>query len=108
MRVYCYISDTLEILINILLNGKQAVYNVGGESYTSIANLAKTIGDILNVPVIFPENNNMVSGSPDVLLLDLTKIKEEFGKNNYIDLVTGLEKTIEWQKELYMIEGLLK
>ena len=41
MRVYCYISDTLEILINILLNGKQAVYNVGGESYTSIANLAE-------------------------------------------------------------------
>ena len=101
MRTYCYIADALELLIKILFYGKQAVYNVGGHSYTSIAELAKMIGNILDVPVIFPPNEIQVAGSPEILQLDLNRVETEFGKTVYVELKEGLKRTIVWQHELY-------
>lgn len=101
MRTYCYVADALELLIKILCWGTQAVYNVGGHSYTSIAELAKIIGEIANVPVIAPSNENKVVGSPEILQLDLSRVETEFGKTKYTELEEGLKRTISWQRELY-------
>ena len=35
IRNYLYITDSMEILLNIVLNGKEIVYNVGGDSEPS-------------------------------------------------------------------------
>jgi UDP-glucuronate decarboxylase len=102
MRTYCYVVDALELLIKILFYGKQAVYNVGGHSYTSIAELAKMIGNILDVPVIFPPDEIQVAGSPKILQLDLNRVETEFGKTKYVGLEGGLRATIEWQRALYV------
>jgi nucleoside-diphosphate-sugar epimerase len=104
MRTYCYVADALELLIKILFYGKQAVYNVGGHTYTSIAELAKMIGEIINVPVIFPSNEIQVAGSPEILQLDLSRVETEFGKTEYVELKEGLKRTIAWQRELYCRE----
>jgi len=104
MRTYCYVADALELLIKILFFGKQAIYNVGGTAYTSIAELAKMIGEIMNVPVIFPSNEIKVAGSPEILQLDLRRVETEFGKMEYVELEEGLKRTISWQEELYCRE----
>lgn len=101
MRTYCYVADALELLLKILFYGKQAVYNVGGNAYTSIAELAKMIGIITNVPVVFPSNEIQMAGAPDILQLDLRRVETEFGKTEYLEIKKGLTKTIEWQRELY-------
>jgi nucleoside-diphosphate-sugar epimerase len=77
---------------------------VGGHSYTSIAELAKMIGNILDVPVIFPPNEIQVAGSPKILQLDLRRVETEFGKTEYVELKEGLKRTISWQRELYCRE----
>ncbi len=101
-RTYCYVADAVEIIWRILLDGKDAIYNVGGISRTTIAELARLIGDYLNVPVHFPNNTNTtLSGAPNDVYLDLDKIKSEFNKVEFVPLNIGLEKTIEWQKLLY-------
>lgn len=74
---------------------------MGGHSYTSIAELAKMIGEITNVPVIFPSNEIQVTGSPEILQLDLRRVETEFGKTDYVELEEGLKRTISWQRELY-------
>jgi len=104
MRTYCYVADALELLIKILCYGKQAVYNVGGHSFTSIAELAKMIGEITHVPVVFPSNEVQVAGSPEILQLDLGRVETEFGKTEYVGLAEGLKKTVSWQRELYAKE----
>ncbi len=104
MRTYCYVADALELLIKILCYGKQAVYNVGGHSYTSIAELAKMIGEITHVPVVFPSNEIQVAGSPEMLQLDLRRTETEFGKAEYVELEEGLRRTLGWQRELYCKE----
>ena len=104
-RTYCYISDAIEILWNILLFGKESAYNVGGFSSITIADLARKIGKHLNVPVIFPKiSSDKISGAPIDVSLDMTKAKKEFGKTEYVSFDKGLETTIEWQRELYKIK----
>jgi nucleoside-diphosphate-sugar epimerase len=103
-RTYCYIDDAIKILWDILLKGKEPIYNVGGFSETTILNLANLIGEIVGVPVIVPKENKKLAGSPERVVVDMNKVLNEFGydKNNFISLVDGLRKTIQWQKkELY-------
>jgi len=103
-RTYCYISDAIEILWNILLFGKEPVYNVGGISSITIADLARKIGKHLNVPAVFPKiSSDKISGAPVDVSLDMTKVKNEFGKTKYVSFDEGLARTIKWQKELYKI-----
>lgn len=101
IRTICYVSDALEMIIKIACYGKQAVYNVGGHTYTSIAELAGSIAKIIGVPVVLPPNEAQVAGASKVAQLDLNRGEAEFGKTEYIDLEAGLERTISWQRELY-------
>jgi nucleoside-diphosphate-sugar epimerase len=104
-RTYCYISDAIEIMWNVLLFGKDPIYNVGGNSRTTIGELAHKTGSYLKVPVIFPADIKDMSGAPDDVYLDMTKVRLEFGKNEYVSLDEGLANTIEWQKALYGISS---
>jgi nucleoside-diphosphate-sugar epimerase len=98
IRTYCYVADAVEIMFNILLFGKQPIYNVAGKSKTSIYNLAKTIGDIVNVPVYLPESLQAVPGAPKEVQVDTSRAETEFNKSNYISLEDGLLRTISWYK----------
>lgn len=101
-RTFCYVSDAIEILWHILLFGKEPIYNVGGFSSITVADLARTIGKYLDVPVIFPETSaEGLSGAPVDVSLDMTKTEKEFGKTEYVPLEEGLNITIQWQKKLY-------
>lgn len=96
VRTYCYIADAIEIMWNVLINGTQDVYNLGGNSQTTIAGLAQKIGKIMNVPVIFPNTKTGVSGAPADVKLDMARVKNEFGKSDYISLDDGLKRTVDW------------
>ncbi len=101
-RTYCYVADAVEILWHILLKGNDAIYNVGGMSKTTIAELANKIGEYTGVPVVFPEDSKKtLTGAPDDVCLNMEKAKNEFGKSEYVSLDEGLKNTIEWQKVLY-------
>ena len=101
IRTYCYISDAFEVMVRILAEGSQSVYNVGGVSVVSIANLAKEIGGLTQSEVIFPKENQYIQGAPRVLNLDLTRSEVEFNKVHYLGLTEGLKRTIAWQRQLY-------
>jgi len=104
-RTYCYIRDAVEIIWQILLNGKEPIYNVGGFSRTTIANLAQKIAQNLKIRVITPKTIATIKGAPDDVRLNMSKVAKEFKKNqkDFISLDEGLKKTIEWQRELYKI-----
>lgn len=101
-RTYCYVSDAIEIMWNILFRGLEAIYNVGGCSNGTIQELAQKIGDYLKVPVTYPAGVlEGLIGAPEDVFLDMSKAEHEFNKKEYISLTEGLKKTIEWQKLLY-------
>ena len=105
MRTYCYVADAVEILWQILLHGTESLYNVGGKSRVTIAELARQIGAYVNVPVRFPEQSQELQGAPSDVFLDMTRVQTEFNKVAYISLQDGLSRTIAWQKILYGLES---
>lgn len=102
LRTYCYISDAIIMLWNILLYGKDPIYNVGGDSRTNIGSLAKMIGKILNVPVLLPNALvDKLSSASDDVQVSMVKYKTEFGVKKLVGLKEGLIRTIRYQKGLY-------
>ncbi len=104
MRTYCYIDDAVGMLLNILFKGTKPVYNVGGISRTSIRDLAISISKITKCVVSIPTNDTgqALIDAPDDVQLAMWNTLEEFPKA-FVDLETGLKRTIEYQKQLYGI-----
>lgn len=94
VRTYCYVEDAAELLLKILFFGKDVVYNVGGFSTVTIAELAQEIGKIMNAKVIIPKADNSLQGAPENVCLDMTHTISEFDQH-FTPLSVGLKKTIK-------------
>ncbi len=95
-RTFCYVADALEMMWFILLNGRESLYNVGGNELISVKHLAALIGRIMNVPVSFPLVEEGMGGAPRDNRLDLTRYSREHRKTTFVGLDAGLHTTIEW------------
>jgi len=102
IRNYLYITNSVEILINILYNGKHDVYNVGGDTEEiTILQLAKKIGKILNVDVVTPQEGTTsehIASAPSRVALDMSRYRKESDsyQKNIIFLDQGLKKLVKW------------
>ena len=103
LRTLCYITDAIEMIWNILLHGKQFVYNVGGVDTLSILELSQKIGYILNKEIKLPKDNNGLIGNPKLVNLSLNRYFNEFGKKQFVSLNEGLLNTINWQKNIQLL-----
>lgn len=101
-RTYCYVEDAAEMMLDLLFEGKDVVYNVGGMSETSIRDLAETIAYMTDATVVLGDKE--LEGSPDSVQLDMTKTLNEFPRP-FFSMYDGLTRTIEYQKELYGINN---
>jgi len=105
IRTCCYISDATEMLWNILLHGKETVYNVSGIHKISILEMANKIAKILNSKVLCPKNNQgSLSGNPKLVNLSIDRYISEFNKSEFVSVDYGIEKTVEWIKSFYKEE----
>jgi len=98
-RTYGYVADAAHWILDLLLFGKQEVYNVGGISKVTIKGLANRIGCLTDAAVECPEHNQSVIGAPAGVEMDLTKFQTELGYRKFTSLEEGLRKTIAWQKQ---------
>lgn len=99
-RTFCYMTDGMEMLFNVLLYGTQKVYNMSGKSSLSIFELAEKIGEIAHVSVIVPEDDSGgVAGTPEDLQLCMDLIESEFPKSEWVGMDEGLTQTIQWSRE---------
>jgi UDP-glucuronate decarboxylase len=95
---YAYVADVAKMLWQVVLNGTQAVYNVGGVCSLPVVDLALQIGSLIGAGVFVPANR-LVSASQ--AQMNLARYYEEFGKPEYTAWKDGLQATIEYQKGLY-------
>ena len=105
-RTWCYIADCTLMLYNLLLHGKDFVYNVGGTELISIRQIAELIGKLTDSKVTIPEEENkkeFIKGAPTKVQVDITKITQEFNLMNFTTFKQGLINTIEWNKKEVLI-----
>jgi nucleoside-diphosphate-sugar epimerase len=98
MRTYVYVQDACEMTLDILFKGKDVVYNVGGFSEISIADLAHNIALMTGAKVTLGDKS--LIGSPENVKLDMSKTLKEFPRD-FVTLTDGLFNTIKYQKTLY-------
>lgn len=94
LRTYCYVDDAVDMMLKILFYGKDVVYNVGGFSTITIANLALEIGRIMKATVTIPEEDQGLKDAPQDVKLDMTKTLTEF-EQNFTPLDRGLKIIIK-------------
>ena len=121
-RVFLYVSDAVEMLLNLLTSAEGPVYNIGGPAVcnasqgynlngeTAILTLARKIGEIIKVPVKIPGDtrqpgvsriaNGGVPGAPMHVGLDIGRYLREMGDKPFVQLDEGLRHTIAWHRAL--------
>jgi nucleoside-diphosphate-sugar epimerase len=97
-RTYVYVDDAAEMMLDVLFEGKEAVYNVGGFSETTILDLAHTIAAMTGADVVI--GDKPLEGAPENVRLDMTKTLTEFPRD-LMTLTDGLFNTIAYQRKLY-------
>lgn len=100
LRQLSFITDTIEMILNVMLSGKGTIYNIGGIDLKSIKEIAEVIAHNAGVDVKLPPVSSSVGGTPKNLILDISKYISEFGCPNFISYEEGLAKTADWIKEL--------
>jgi len=98
LRQLSFITDTIEMILNIMLSGKENIYNVGGVAIKSIREIAELIAANENVAIKLPEKADSVGGTPKSLILDISRYINEFGQPQFISYEDGLKKTAQWIK----------
>jgi len=99
LRNYIYISDCVEMLINICLDGNESIYNVGSSGdQVSILQLAEKIASLFEAEVTCgSKKSDAVVAAPNRVALDLSKYNSEFGiVADPIDLNDGLRRLRKW------------
>jgi len=99
MRTYCYLTDAIEMCLEALGKGNDPIYNVGGVSRIRIRELAKLICESTGSELVSPPNDNhALTGAPNDVWLNLSKITDLNNKKNFISMQEGVKRTINWQK----------
>lgn len=104
-RTWCYVADCTLMLYNILLHGKDFVYNVGGKELVSIKQIADMVGGLTDSKVSVPKKEHkkeFTKGAPTRVQVDITKITKEFNLGGFTTFKQGLINTIEWNKEEFL------
>jgi len=97
-RCYLYISDCTEMLLNILGTGKHTLYNVGSPKKILVLGLADMIAEHTGARLeIGPP---MTTSAPLAVRLDMRRYFEEFDGPYYTRLHTGVQRAIEWAKQI--------
>ena len=99
-RTFCFITDTIEMLLNTFLSGKEIVYNIAGKETTTIRDLAKKIAVINHAKFEGKGVKNKITGTPKKSVLDNTIYINEFGKKTFVSLNEGLKITSDWFRNI--------
>lgn len=100
-RAWCYVSDCAAMLLNIMLQGQDFIYNVGGRNPVSIRDLAELICRLTGATLELPkEETGRLALGADHVELDLTRLMSEF--KNCADLIPvqeGLRRVVQWNRD---------
>jgi nucleoside-diphosphate-sugar epimerase len=104
VRDYCYLDDLVEAILlscTVTLTAECRIFNIGSQTRTSVAKLAKTAiriaGVDLPVSVSCPDRPAGIEILE--LISDSTRAAEELGWRAQTSLNCGLQKTLAWLRE---------
>ncbi|NQT05144.1 MAG: NAD-dependent epimerase/dehydratase family protein [Dehalococcoidia bacterium] len=103
-RSFCYISDAICAMLDILLSGHNGeVFNVGNDEEVSIRQVAEEIdhqsGHRLGIEYRAHEDTDYLKDNPQRRCPDLSKAKRLIDYQPQVNLASGLARTLKWHQE---------
>lgn len=99
-RSFCYVDDMVEGIYKLLLSDYHLPMNIGNPDEISINNLAKEIVKIIGNSESKIINKELPIDDPKVRRPDTTKAQNILGWQPTISRAEGLEKTLEYFKQI--------
>ena len=108
-RTFCYITDALTGLLQVILSGApNEVYNIGNpEPEISVIHLAEIINKILDYNIhykVIDYPDNYPANEPNRRCPDIRKAQEHLGYNPQVKLEDGLKRFFSWTDSNYIGE----
>lgn len=103
IRSYCYASDMVVALWQVLLNGEVGrAYNIGSDEPISILELARMVVSALTVPVDIAVSCRPVPGHKSPRYVpDIARGRLELGLVPTVSLNEALKRTLQWACEMW-------
>ncbi|BCI51731.1 nucleoside-diphosphate sugar epimerase [Mycolicibacterium litorale] len=97
-RAFCYVDDIVEgILTMYSSGGHREIYHIGNDEEVSVLDLARRVGEALNLELDIQSGQPAVGGTPR-RCPDISKMRG-LGYRPKVDLNEGLRRTIDWYVE---------
>ena len=108
-RTFCYITDALTGLLQVILRGApNEAYNIGNpEPEVSVIRLAEIINNVLDYKMHYEVVNypdNYPANEPNRRCPDIRKAQEHLGYNPQVKLEDGLKRFFSWTDSNYIGE----
>jgi UDP-glucose 4-epimerase len=100
-RAFCFIDDAVEATYLLAMKDVNGIFHIGNDlEEVEIMEVAKIVNEFYS-PVFAVSVEKAPEGSVSRRCPDLTKLKKTIDYNPKVDLVVGLNKTIEWYDVWY-------
>lgn len=97
-RDYTFVSDIVDGVIAALDRAKgYQVYNLGGSSTVSLAELVKLIEERVGRPAVYDRKSEQPGDVP-ITYADVSKARAEIGYDPKVDIRAGLDRFVEWYR----------
>jgi len=100
IRSFLYTKDLAPWLLNILVQGKELIYNVGSDEKISIFEFAQKIASQINQSLVIVKNSipTNINPNPNFYVPDINKSKKEFDLSYLRNLDTAIKETLEYHE----------
>lgn len=101
-RSFCYALEAAVGMILLMIEGERGeAYNVGHDEEVSIAQVARIVSELADVPVEFQQSNDRdyLVDNPERRCPDLTKLTQRLGIRPQLPLREGLARTLASYRE---------
>ena len=100
IKTFGYIGDIVEMFFNIILSGKDEIYNTCGKNIVSIKELATEISNnFKNCKVTYAikkNKSNYINSDNSKSIISSSKYIDEFKKKNFTSFNYGIKNLIKW------------
>jgi UDP-glucuronate decarboxylase len=100
IRVYCYVRDTIDMILRLIHTEYHQPINICGIEKTSILELGSIVSkECFSKLIIGPKNNSM-SGAPQVVSGSVELIDQILMKKTFVNIEDGVSKSVKWALNL--------
>ncbi len=96
-RSFCYVADTVDGLLRLLMSDTPDPVNIGNPREMTILEFAHIVNTLTDNPagIIFKEQER-IEGDPQTRQPDITRARAVLGWEPKVDLMDGLARTVRY------------